>query len=105
MNQLKLIVELLGTPNDSIWPGLSSLPSMKNVQFEEQPYNKIKLVFNWMSDAGIRLLNFLFMYDPRQRATATECLQSAFFKENPLPCGPAAMPTFPNHRTAVPDYQ
>ena len=29
INQLDLIVELLGTPNDQIWPGLSSLPSMQ----------------------------------------------------------------------------
>ena len=29
INQLDLIIDLLGTPNDAIWPGLSSLPSLK----------------------------------------------------------------------------
>ena len=29
INQLDLIIDLLGTPNDQIWPGLSSLPSLK----------------------------------------------------------------------------
>lgn len=40
--------------------------------------------FPWLSDAGIRLLNFLFMYEPSRRATAEECLQSSYFVEPPL---------------------
>lgn len=40
--------------------------------------------FPWLSDAGIRLLNFLFMYEPTRRATAEECLQSSYFVEAPL---------------------
>jgi cyclin-dependent kinase 10 len=99
INQLNLIVDLLGTPNDDIWPGFSALPAMRNIRLKEQPYNNLKYKFNWMSDAGKRLLQFLFMYDPRQRATATECLQSKFFRESPLPCDPSLMPTHPDHRT------
>ena len=101
LSQLNLIVDLLGAPKDDIWPGLSSLPMMQNISLKEQPYNNLKYKFNWMSDAGIRLLNFLFMYDPRQRATAAECLQSAFFKESPLPCDPVLMPTHPDHRSGI----
>ena len=32
INQLDLIIDLLGTPNDQIWPGLSALPSLKGFQ-------------------------------------------------------------------------
>jgi cyclin-dependent kinase 10 len=43
--------------------------------FKNQPYNNLKHKFPWLSPAGLRLLNFLFMYDPKKRATAEECLQ------------------------------
>ena len=95
ISQVKLIVELLGTPTDAIWPGLSQLPAMANITLQQQPYNNLKHKFSWLSDAGVRLLNFLFMYDPRQRATASECLQSHFFREFPLPCDPALVSTLP----------
>lgn len=84
MHQLELIIELLGTPNDAIWPGYTSLPVLKTFTLKHQPYNQIKHVFTWLSESGIRLLNFLFMYNPRKRATAEECLESSYFKEQPL---------------------
>ncbi|KAK9880999.1 hypothetical protein WA026_014342 [Henosepilachna vigintioctopunctata] len=98
IQQLELIVDLLGTPSNAIWPGFSQLPALQNFSLKQQPYNNLKQRFPWLSAAGLRLLNFLFMYDPRKRATAEECLQSSYFKEPPLPCDPKLMPTFPQHR-------
>jgi len=98
INQLELIINLLGTPNDSIWPEFSSLPALQEFSLKQQPYNNLKHKFPWLSAAGLRLLNFLFMYDPTKRATADECLQSSYFKEAPLPCEPKLMPTFPRFR-------
>uniref|UniRef100_A0A6M2DG96 Cyclin-dependent kinase 10 n=1 Tax=Xenopsylla cheopis TaxID=163159 RepID=A0A6M2DG96_XENCH len=96
--QLELIIDLLGTPSDAIWPEYSSLPALQKFTMKHQPYNNIKQRFPWLSAAGLRLLNFLFMFDPKKRATAEECLQSSYFKEAPLPCDPKLMPTFPQHR-------
>lgn len=84
LHQIELIIELLGTPNDSIWPNCSKLPVLESYNLKQQPYNNIKHTFNWVSPAGIRLINLLFMYDPNKRATAEECLQSSYFKEQPL---------------------
>lgn len=86
MNNAKLFVltKFLGTPSDTIWPGFSQLPALQNYTLKQQPYNNLKQRFPWLSAAGLRLLNFLFMYDPRKRATAEECLQSSYFKEVPL---------------------
>lgn len=70
-------------------------------------YNNLRHTYPWLSDAGIRLLNFLFMYDPKKRyenfilhnlklnkehfyivfyfrATAADCLESSYFKEAPF---------------------
>ncbi|KAJ8041508.1 Cyclin-dependent kinase 10 [Holothuria leucospilota] len=98
LHQVTLIVELLGTPNDSIWPGFSNLPAVKDYTLKKQPYNNLKAKFPWLVPSGQKLLNYLFMYDPKKRATAEECLESLYFKEQPLPCDPELMPTFPQHR-------
>lgn len=113
-----------GTPSASIWPEFATLPFLKNFSLKHQPYNNIKQKFTWLSSAGLRLLNFLFMFDPKKRASADECLQSTYFKEMPfrkssgksiqflftlilnclhlhiisVACDPALMPTFPHHR-------
>uniref|UniRef100_A0A8C1FUF3 Cyclin dependent kinase 10 n=1 Tax=Cyprinus carpio carpio TaxID=630221 RepID=A0A8C1FUF3_CYPCA len=98
IQQLDLIVQLLGTPNESIWPGFSRLPLVGQYSLRKQPYNNLKNKFTWLSEAGLRLLNLLFMYNPQRRATAKDCLDSSYFKEKPLPCEPELMPTFPHHR-------
>ncbi|XP_055626408.1 cyclin-dependent kinase 10 [Toxorhynchites rutilus septentrionalis] len=98
ISQIELIIDLLGTPSELIWPDFPSLPAIQNFTLKAQPYNNLKPKFPWLSSAGLRLLNFLFMYDPNKRATAEECLQSSYFKEAPLPAAPKLMPTFPHHR-------
>ncbi|EDO29995.1 predicted protein [Nematostella vectensis] len=98
INQLQLIVDLLGTPNDHIWPGYSSLPGVKSISLKHQPYNNLKHKFSWVSQAGLSLLNYMLMYDPCKRATAAESLQSSYFVEKPLPVDADMMPTFPEHR-------
>uniref|UniRef100_A0A8C7ZJB5 Cyclin dependent kinase 10 n=1 Tax=Oryzias sinensis TaxID=183150 RepID=A0A8C7ZJB5_9TELE len=98
IQQVDLIVQLLGTPNENIWPGFSQLPLIGQYSLRKQPYNNLKNKFTWLSDAGLRLLNLLFMYNPLRRATAKDCLESSYFKEKPLPCEPELMPTFPHHR-------
>ncbi|XP_022367091.1 cyclin-dependent kinase 10 isoform X7 [Enhydra lutris kenyoni] len=74
------------------------LPLVGQYSLRKQPYNNLKHKFPWLSEAGLRLLNFLFMYDPKKRATARDGLESSYFKEKPLPCEPELMPTFPHHR-------
>jgi len=37
------------------------------VSFVCRRYNNLRYTFPWLSDAGIRLLNYLFMYDPTRR--------------------------------------
>ncbi|XP_039619380.1 cyclin-dependent kinase 10 isoform X2 [Polypterus senegalus] len=98
IQQIDLIVQLLGAPNENIWPGFSKLPLVGQYSLRKQPYNNLKNKFTWLSEAGLRLLNFLFMFDPKRRATAEDCLKSSYFKEKPLPCEPELMPTFPHHR-------
>lgn len=98
ISQIDMIIDLLGTPSENIWPGFSQLPALQNFTLRPQPYNNIKTKFPNLSQAGLRLLNFLFMYDPKKRATAKESLDSSYFKEPPLPCNMRFLPTYPQHR-------
>lgn len=47
--------------------GFSKLPLAGQYSLRKQPYNNLKHKFPWLSEAGLRLLNFLFMYDPKKR--------------------------------------
>lgn len=91
INQLDLIIDLLGTPHDGIWPEFSSLPPIKYINLRCQPHNHLTKVFPQLSKAGILLLNHLFMYDPKQRGTADNCINSLYFQEDPLPCDPSVL--------------
>ncbi|XP_023269583.1 cyclin-dependent kinase 10-like, partial [Seriola lalandi dorsalis] len=73
IQQVDLIVQLLGTPNENIWPGFSQLPLIGQYSLRKQPYNNLKNKFTWLSDAGHRLLNLLFMYNPQRRYGPTLC--------------------------------
>ena len=99
---IELIIKLLGTPSESIWPGYSSLPISKQISVRNQPYNNLKHRFHWLSDAGCLLLNDLLTYDPGKRSSARKSRRSLYFREKPLPIEPEMMPTYPHLRNATP---
>lgn len=81
--QLDMIIDLLGAPSESIWPGFQELPAVQNFTLSQQPYNNLKTKFHMLGQAGRSLLNILFIYNPSTRATAEECLNSKYFTEPP----------------------
>ncbi|XP_073129757.1 cyclin-dependent kinase G-2-like isoform X2 [Henckelia pumila] len=102
VEQLDKIFKILGTPNETIWPGYSKLPGVK-VNFVKHKYNLLRRKFPAtsftgspvLSDAGFDLLNKLLTYDPDKRITAEEALNHPWFREVPLPKSKEFMPTFP----------
>ncbi|KAM7484099.1 hypothetical protein LguiA_000108 [Lonicera macranthoides] len=101
-DQLDKIFRILGTPNETIWPGFSKLPGVK-VNFVKHQYNLLRRKFPAtsftgspvLSDAGFDLLNKLLTYDPEKRITAEAALGHEWFREVPLPKSKDFMPTFP----------
>ncbi|CAL8072982.1 unnamed protein product [Orchesella dallaii] len=105
-NQLNLIFETLGTPNDKIWPGYSQMPLLSKITFATQRLNKLKIRYNMLSERGLDLLNKFLTFNPEKRATAEDALSHHFFKEAPLPIDPTLFPTWPaksemGHRKAA----
>ena len=42
--QLEMMCELLGTPNERIWPDYPSLPLVPQLELAPQPYNELQCV-------------------------------------------------------------
>ncbi|KAM0842841.1 hypothetical protein ACQ4PT_058097 [Festuca glaucescens] len=103
IDQLSKIFNMLGTPNEGIWPGYSKLPGAK-AKFPKQPYNKLREKFPavsftgglTLSEAGFDLLKRMLTYDPETRISADAALKHEWFREAPLPQSRDLMPTFPS---------
>lgn len=98
VEQIKLINENLGTPNERIWPGFSELPFASRIQFEYQPYNCLQSKLRRsppLSENGFNLINRFLTYSPEKRITAEEALKHEFFEESPKPILPSMFPTWP----------
>ncbi|KAL3110123.1 hypothetical protein niasHT_015726 [Heterodera trifolii] len=93
IDQIRLIISLVGTPTEKIWPEMANLPLLEKVQLMKQPYNNIKALFSDRSPECHALLNSLFVYDPKRRSSAKDCLESEYFNLSPLPCHPSMMPS------------
>ncbi|KAJ6339630.1 hypothetical protein OIU77_007553 [Salix suchowensis] len=102
IDHLDKIFKTLGTPDETVWPGLSKLRGAK-ANFVKQPYNQLRKKFPFtpftgspvLSDSGFDLLNKLLTYDPEKRITADDALNHPWFHEVPLPKSKESMPTYP----------
>ncbi|CAG8609582.1 12555_t:CDS:10, partial [Acaulospora morrowiae] len=96
LDQLNKIFELLGMPNEKIWPGFSKLPYAKNIPYSKQSHNTLRSRFPYLTENGINLMSKLLTYDPAKRITAEEALKHPYFTESPLPKDPEMFPTWPS---------
>ncbi|KAJ2867274.1 hypothetical protein FB639_004954 [Coemansia asiatica] len=88
--QMKLIGEMIGAPNERIWPGFSNLPLARSMSFPESRYNNLKLAVRNVSTNTILLLNALLTYDPRKRINVLRALDHEYFFE--MPAGKSIIP-------------
>ncbi|KAG8695460.1 cyclin-dependent protein kinase [Ceratobasidium sp. 394] len=87
-DQLTKIFDVLGTPSEIDWPGLSQMPEYKNFMMCERQENKFGQWYRQRSrthDAGYDLMTQLFEYDPARRLDARGALAHPWFREDPLP--------------------
>jgi cyclin-dependent kinase 10 len=101
LQQLKLIVQLVGTPHDGIWPDFSKLPLAQHYHLPTQDYSNLKLHFGYISNEGIGLLQGLLVYDPHRRLSAAAAARHAYFRVHPPPCPPELLPVLPVQRKAA----
>ncbi|KAG7667551.1 hypothetical protein KSW81_001246 [Nannochloris sp. 'desiccata'] len=77
--QLYEIFQLIGTPDDSVWPEVTSLPNWQPLFPKWQPVPLAERLGNRLDPLGVDLLSKLLQPDPQQRPTAAEALRHPYF--------------------------
>ena len=97
MEQVRLIIELLGTPTARTWPDFIRLPFSEKVieKIPVQPHNRLCERMKTLGPVGLDFLGSLLAYDPQKRLTVKEALSHPYFREQPHPKDLSMMPTFP----------
>ena len=79
IDELYKIFQVLGTPTEAEWPGISSLPDYTSTfpRWLPKPWAK---VCPMLDPHGVRLVQSMLAYDPKKRITARDALQDDYFR-------------------------
>lgn len=119
-DQLLKIFEVLGTPDESDWPGVVHMPEYQSMKRLDQCvfvvhnfrmnlmqyyYSFQNQLVGWCNSRirgpqGYDLMRRLFMYDPDTRLTAKDALQHKWFQDEPKPTW-KYVATVPENLTSV----
>ncbi|KAJ9525873.1 hypothetical protein QJQ45_009251 [Haematococcus lacustris] len=106
MEQLDKIFAILGTPNETSWPGIDSLKLQHWPAVPKNKYPKGLGLRSWVRETALRaghqaainpaavaLLEKLLTLDPTRRIDAINAFQDPWFwNDNPAPCDPKDLP-------------
>ncbi|KAL5663207.1 hypothetical protein ACJX0J_023315, partial [Zea mays] len=90
--QLTKIFELCGTPDDTIWPGVTKMPWYNNFKPHRPLKRRVKDFFKHFDRHALDLLEKMLTLDPSQRISAKDALDAEYFWTDPLPCDPKSLP-------------
>ena len=79
IGQLFKIFEIMGTPNEETWPGVTKLPEYK-VKFPQWKPKASKDLFGNVDKDGIDLMEKFLQMDPDKRITIREALNHPFIE-------------------------
>jgi len=80
IDELFRIFRTMGTPDETTWPGVQSLPDFKPT-FPRWPARSVARVCPTLDAAGADLLTRMLAYDPIERITARDALKHPFFAD------------------------
>lgn len=80
IDQLYKIFQVMGTPDEERWPGVSHLPDYKDTFPKWRPRNLAELVPT-LDRNGADLISKMLVYLPQHRITARAALQHPYFED------------------------
>ena len=82
-DQIFRMFSILGTPNQTMWPGVDNFPNFKDMLVPDHPKIPLKELFPNLplDDAGFDLMERMLVYDPTKRITAKSALDHPYFHE------------------------
>jgi cyclin-dependent kinase 1 len=81
IDQLYKIFRQLGTPDESVWPGVTSLPDWNALFPKWHKSSFHNTVLDNLDDEGLDLLEKFLMYNPKDRITAKDSLNHPYFDD------------------------
>ncbi|GIL69035.1 hypothetical protein Vretifemale_15, partial [Volvox reticuliferus] len=90
VDQLRIIFEVLGTPTEECWPGVTRLPNY--LKFSLTPPKDLATIFPDASPDALDLLAELTRLCPERRPTARQALSHPYFTSDPPPTPPGQLP-------------
>eukprot|EP00703_Trepomonas_sp_PC1_P004885 JAP91721.1 Kinase, CMGC CDK [Trepomonas sp. PC1] len=81
IDQLFKIFQVLGTPNEETWPGVTQLQDYKDSFPNFAGVGLQKKLQDALSEAGIDLMARMLEQDPVKRLSAKECLEHPYWNE------------------------
>jgi len=83
--QIMFIWQLLGTPTEEVWKGVSLLPDYKPSEWPICEKQSLASNFPRLNRVGLALLEQLVHYDPKLRLSATAAMHHPYFDSFKLP--------------------
>jgi cyclin-dependent kinase 2 len=80
IDQIFKIFRLLGTPKESVWPGVSNLPDFKPT-FPKWTATPLAKAVSNLDQKGLDLLSKMISYDPTTRISAIDALNHVNFDQ------------------------
>ena len=80
IDQLFRIFRTLGTPDETVWPGVTKLPDFKPVFPRWEAVCPSKVLTGDVSDGAKDLFKQLLIYDPQKRLSARDALAHPYFR-------------------------
>ncbi|KAL6754949.1 cyclin dependent kinase [Haematococcus lacustris] len=80
IDQLFKIFQVMGTPDEQRWPGVSQLPDYKDT-FPKWHPRQLSEIVPTLEPAGVDLLSKMLVYLPQSRITAREAVQHEYFHD------------------------
>uniref|UniRef100_A0A668TMK2 cyclin-dependent kinase n=1 Tax=Oreochromis aureus TaxID=47969 RepID=A0A668TMK2_OREAU len=84
IDQLFRIFRTLGTPDETVWPGVTSMPDYKPT-FPKWARQDLSKVVPLLDEDGRELLGEMLNYDPNKRLSAKNALVHRFFRDVSMP--------------------
>ncbi|XP_069503577.1 cyclin-dependent kinase 20 isoform X2 [Ambystoma mexicanum] len=92
IEQLCCVLQVLGTPNEKIWPEITDLPDYNKISFKENPPIPLEKIVPDASPHALELLKRFLVYPSKQRISAAEALLCPYFFTEPLPAHHSELP-------------
>lgn len=80
IDELFRVFRVLGTPNESIWTGVTQFPDYK-ASFPQWPSISLSKIITQLDGLGLDLLTKMLVYDPAKRISAKQALLHPYFND------------------------